>query len=266
MDSTRNWESRAGDSTYVDVDAVVTPTDRVRWAAVLAGLFAVLATLVVLTVLGLAIGLSTYDAQNTNAFNIGAGLWGAISALIAFFLGGMLAGRSSALPGHNSGVLNGAMVWIVAIPLIINILGSGIGTLLGIAGDVATTAANVAGPVAGQVVEEAGPAINEAVDEAADAAAGEAAAGGETAQTDVEAAAEDAVAGAQGAVENLQQQVTPQRIEDVAQDASGAAWGALLALGLSAAAAILGGFLGARTYDYDPTVRRPATTTSTTVR
>src|SRR3712207_2704601 len=57
--------------------------DLVRWGPVIAGLFAALATLATLSVLGLAIGLSAYDAGDpASNFGIGAGIWGAITALI----------------------------------------------------------------------------------------------------------------------------------------------------------------------------------------
>src|SRR5215216_1006055 len=81
---------RAAREVYYDVDAtnVVTPVDRVRWASVLAGVFTVFATLAVLAVLGIALGLSTFDADNPRNFGIGAGIYGLVSALIAFLLGG----------------------------------------------------------------------------------------------------------------------------------------------------------------------------------
>src|SRR4051812_31164139 len=77
-----------------DVNATITPTDRVRWAAILAGLFTVLAALVFFTVLGLALGLSTFDANNPRGFAIGAGIYGIISALISFALGGFIAAKT----------------------------------------------------------------------------------------------------------------------------------------------------------------------------
>ena len=102
--------------------------DRVRWGSVLAGIFAAISTLMALTVLGLAIGLSSFDAGDTaGPFGFGAGIWGAISTLIAFFVGGLIAARTAAVGGHSNGILNGAMVWFVAIPLLLYALGSGIG-------------------------------------------------------------------------------------------------------------------------------------------
>ncbi|MBZ0286248.1 MAG: hypothetical protein K8I30_01435, partial [Anaerolineae bacterium] len=244
--------------------AVVTPTDQIRWASVLAGLFTVFATLIVLTVLGIAVGLSTYDADNTNAFGLGAGIWGAVSALIAFALGGFMAGRTAAVQGKDMGVLNGAMVWIVAIPLMIYLLGGSLSMLMGLAvnaaGDVAVAGANAASGViedavqtGGQNLQQAATQVNNAVDGNAAAQPGatvvattapgagdtvENAAGVDAQQPTAIGATQIAPTTAvQGAVTDLQQSVSPENIERVAQDVSGGAWGALLALGLSAIAA-----------------------------
>ena len=52
----------AGGVPQVDVEnTIVTPTDRVRWGSILAGLFTALSTLLVLTLIGLAIGAASYD-------------------------------------------------------------------------------------------------------------------------------------------------------------------------------------------------------------
>ena len=96
----------------VDIDTTVvnTPTDRVRWGPILAGLFAAMSVLIVLSVLGLAVGLSNVDAGDRPAnFGIGAGIWGAVSALLAFFFGGWMAARTSAVRVGN-GALQGSMV------------------------------------------------------------------------------------------------------------------------------------------------------------
>lgn len=128
-----------------DVVATV-PVDRIRWGPVIGGLFVALSTLALLSVLGLAIGFTAYSpnapAQN---FGIGAGIWGAISALIAFGIGGWFAARTAAVRGRSNGMLNGVMVWAVAIPLMLYFLGSGITGLASTAGTVANTAAQIAG-------------------------------------------------------------------------------------------------------------------------
>lgn len=107
------------------------PVDRVRWGPVLAGTFAALTALVVLSVLGTAIGLSAYDpGDSARAFGIGAGIWGLISMILAFGLGGWLTARSVAVRGGDNGMLNGFLVAAVGIPLMLFLLG-GAATLLG---------------------------------------------------------------------------------------------------------------------------------------
>lgn len=120
---------------------VTTPVvDRVRWGPVIAGLFAALTSLIFLSVLGLAIGFTTYDLTAPfDTFGLGAGIWGAISTVIAFLIGGWLAARTAPPMGRSLAVLNGTMVWIVAIPLILYFFGAGIGGVLLATADVAAT-------------------------------------------------------------------------------------------------------------------------------
>jgi len=204
------------------------PTDLVRWGPIIAGIFTALATLAALTVLGLAIGLESVDANDTpSGFGIGAGIWGALSTLLAFLAGGFIAARTAAFGGRTSGIMNGAMVWIVGIPLIIYLLGSGITgglrSVLGLAGNAATAAA----PLAGQ----AGGAL--ANDPAAQAQAG------------------GAIDALQATATAAQANVTPQDVANVAETAGNTAWAVLLSLGLGAAAAIGGGYLGGKTVQKD---------------
>ena len=100
--------------------------------------------------------------------------------------------------------------------LIVLLLGNGIGALLGVAGNAATVAATAAGTVASQVVAnpDAAPAVSTTLS--------------------------TTVAG-------VQEQLSPANRERSAQDISTVAWGALLSLGLSAAASLIGGALGSRT-------------------
>jgi len=101
------------------------PTDRVRWGPVLAGAFAAMTALAVLSTLGVAVGLSTYDTgDNPRNFAIGAGIWGIITMLLSFFFGGWIAARSSAIHGGDNGMLNGFLVAAIGIPLLLFLVGS----------------------------------------------------------------------------------------------------------------------------------------------
>src|SRR5687768_5733380 len=67
----REIHNRDARRTDVDrVDAVRgTPTDRVRWGPILAGTFAALTTLAILSTLGAAIGFSSYDRGQDDVRN-----------------------------------------------------------------------------------------------------------------------------------------------------------------------------------------------------
>ncbi len=123
---------------------MITPTDRVRWAPILAGLFTVLASLVFFTVLGLALGLETLDADNPRNFGIGAGIYGIIAGLVSFALGGFIAAKTAAVTGVGNAILQSGMVWIVTIALIVNFIGTGVSTIINVASSTAATAADVA--------------------------------------------------------------------------------------------------------------------------
>jgi len=223
---------RAGALGYADPiydrsTAIIAPTDRVRWGPIFAGLFAALSTLIVLSILGLAVGLTSYDAGDPlRNFGIGAGIWGAISTLVAFLLGGWLAARTAAAAGRGNGVLNGAMVWIVAIPLILYLVSSGLGSLLNTAGSVAATGVTALAPAAGALADDA--AAQPGVAATAEAAGG------------------DLAAQAEATVSVLGEAVTPANVEATANDASTAAWSTLVGLLLGLGASALGGLLGAR--------------------
>lgn len=221
-----------GRTTTTTVATDTKPTDLIRWGPILGGLFAALATLISLGMLGLAIGLSVYDANDPlGGFGIGAGIWGAITALIAFFVGGWVAARSAAFAGRTSGIFNGAMVWFVAIPLLVYILGTGIGGLARTAGSVAGTVAETAASAAGAAA--ANPELQATAGAVANDPAVQATAG---------TVVDQAQATAQAAVDS----VTPQDVNNVADTAGRSAWGVLLSLGLAAAASILGGYVGSR--------------------
>jgi hypothetical protein len=191
-----------------DRHGAIRPTDLIRWGPIFGGLFAALATLITLSVLGLAIGLSVFETNDPlGNIGLGAGIWGAVTALIAFFVGGWVASRTAAFSGPTSGILTGAMVWFVAIPLLIYLIGGGIGALTG----TALQAASIPGALDLPITPD--PAVP---------APGTAPEGAE---------------GAQPALPTT---------EEAAERAAQTAWSILLSLGLAALASILGGFAGAR--------------------
>jgi hypothetical protein len=222
------------DPVDIDMVRVNHPVDRVRWGAILAGLFTTISTFILLSILGLAIGASAFNpGDDLSNFGTGAGIWSAVSALIAFFVGGWIAARASAVHGRGNGALNGAMVWIVMIPLALYLVSSGIGATLRALGGVAATGLQVAAPAVGE------------------AAAGVANLPGVTVQS-VQATAEaagaaltepDAQATVQAQVQAVLPDVNEQQVDNVAETST---WSTLIALLLGLGAALLGGLAGAR--------------------
>src|SRR5690606_36806013 len=83
--------------TVVHEHIVVAPTEglRISWGGVWAGVLTVMGMLLILSMLGLAIGVSAVDPSDTQASTIGtaAAIWSTLSLLIALFVGGMAATR-----------------------------------------------------------------------------------------------------------------------------------------------------------------------------
>ena len=213
--------------------SVVTPTDRVRWGPIIAGLVAALSLLALLSVLGVAVGLSAYDpGDDARRFGVGAGFWGAISMLIAFFFGGWLTARTAALRGTHNGLLNGALVWAVAVPLVAYILTAG-------AARVADTTANAANAAA-NVAEKTGN--QDQVDRVAKLSTGN---------------RDNTTISSSSNPDNNQQpaakqpQISDQDKEQAARTGSKAAWGTLISMILGLGAAAAGGAAGARERHHD---------------
>src|SRR5690606_24037323 len=86
-----------------------------------------------LTSLGLAVGISAVDPSETEASTLGtgAGIWGALSLLVSLFVGGLTATRISAITDRSTSFFEGALVWVVSVLLMAYFATSGVTTLAG---------------------------------------------------------------------------------------------------------------------------------------
>lgn len=130
---------------------VVEYHDRVRWGPIISGLVVALASQLILSALGAAIGstfLSGSGAPRSNAGGVGTsvGIWSIISLLIALFVGSWVAARASGPMNRNTALLNGAILWATTLALSAWLLASGVSGAFGIA-------ASNAGEVFNQVQE-----------------------------------------------------------------------------------------------------------------
>lgn len=107
--------------------------DLVRWGPIWAGLLTALGLQIVLGSIGLAVALSSYNTTAANyAQRVSSTLsiWSVVSALIALFVGGYIAGRMAAVLGMRNGLVQGTVVWALALLLGVVLSAFGIAGLL----------------------------------------------------------------------------------------------------------------------------------------
>ncbi|MBD2740984.1 hypothetical protein [Coleofasciculus sp. FACHB-1120] len=127
--------------------------DRVRWGPIFAGIVTALASQLILSALGAAIGatnISGSGAPRTYADDVGraVGIWSIISLFLSLLIGSWVAARASGPMNRNTAMLNGAILWATTLALSSWLLASGISGTFGILG------AN-AGEIANQVQQGA---------------------------------------------------------------------------------------------------------------
>ena len=106
--------------------------NRVQWGPIIGGVLTALATLIVLSLLGLAIGASALEPRDVGeSLGTGAAIWGGISAIIAFFVGGYIAAKTAAVGGVGSGMINGFLVGATILALVLYLSGTGLGAAFG---------------------------------------------------------------------------------------------------------------------------------------
>lgn len=189
-----------------DHDAVQVK-NRVQFGPIIAGVLTAIVTMLILTVLGLAIGASALEPREAGeGVGTAAAIWGIISAVISFFLGGWVAAKTAAVAGAGSGLINGLMVGAAVIAIILWLTGSGVSAILG------TVGSNI-GDIVG-VAQDEGTTTQEAQTQAEDA---------------------------QAQAEQQLEQVDPNQAFDTARNA---AWGTLAGLIVPLAASGIGGVVG----------------------
>ena len=125
---------------------------RVSWGGVFGGVLVALGFLLLMTALGVAVGISAAQPGETDAATpgTGAGIWGGLSLLIALFLGGWVSTRIGAIFDGTTGFFEGALVWVVSVLLMLYFAASGIGMLAGGAFKLVGGAAQALGSVVQQ--------------------------------------------------------------------------------------------------------------------
>jgi len=115
------------------------------WKAVFAGTVAAIGIHLLLTTLGVGAGLASFSSQSTAPHvTDGAALIWSVCALVALFIGGIIAGRFSHTV--HGGFVHGVLVWSLTLIITVALLSMGAGMVLG----GALKAAGAGGLMAGQ--------------------------------------------------------------------------------------------------------------------
>jgi hypothetical protein len=108
---------------------------RMSWGAVLAGAVVALGVQLLLSLLGLGIGLATVDpaagdTPDAASFGIATGIFYAIVTLLSLFAGGWVAGRLAGMPVRTDGLLHGLVTWSVAMLVLLYVVTTSVGAVL----------------------------------------------------------------------------------------------------------------------------------------
>jgi hypothetical protein len=147
----------------VDEDAHTIMINRVSWGAVFAGVVVGLVVQVLLTMLGIGIGIATLDPMSSDnpsasTFSIGSGIWYVLTGIIAAYVGGYIAARMSGKTVATTGALHGLTTWAFTTLLIVYLLSTAVGSIVGGAFSGVTGAIGAAGQTVSQA---AGPMLRD---------------------------------------------------------------------------------------------------------
>ncbi len=125
----------------------------IRWGAVFAGVVSGTASYLLLTLLGIAVGLTAIDPTSpepVGSVPLGTGIWTGISMLVGAFIGGYVAGHMSGLARSMDGMLHGFVSWAATTLLYLVLATTAIGAILGGTFSVISQAVQAAAPAAQQ--------------------------------------------------------------------------------------------------------------------
>jgi len=151
-----NWPGESGGGSGPAPADPAGLRDQVRWGSVWAGVLVALPVFIVLQLLLFSLSVLdlgvTGEGQGTTTSIVSA-----IVALLAFFVGGLMAGKTAAAHASDEGLLHGVLTWALGIVAILGLALLGGGALLG---NLATAASQVGGlgQQAGQAASQIDPA------------------------------------------------------------------------------------------------------------
>lgn len=138
---------------------------RISWGAVFAGAAVAVASTVLLSLLGAALGTGSINTMTANAndvrtFSQGAGLWQIVNYVLSMAFGGYVAARLSGTHSHLDGELHGLTTWAIALLFGAWLFAQALGGAIGMAGQgVSSVASRLADTAESMVPEVRGTSL-----------------------------------------------------------------------------------------------------------
>jgi hypothetical protein len=147
---------RFGTAERPQVGTATVPIGRMSWGGIWSGFLLGAGALLLLSMLGLAVGISAVDVGpqgGARGLGVGAAIWAGLSLLVALFIGGMVATRLGLIVERGAAALHGALVWVLGTLALVYLAVSGVsvgaGALFGMLGGVTSGLGALVGGAAG---------------------------------------------------------------------------------------------------------------------
>ena len=127
----------------VKAEDVVPVHSRIAWGPIMGGAILALATYLLLTLVGTALGLSIHGRVSDKGLAIGAVVWAILITAWSLFVGGFVASQFTTGENKFEGAVYGFVVWAVVLGMIVALVATGVRAGFGAMVGVANTAGNV---------------------------------------------------------------------------------------------------------------------------
>lgn len=141
-------------TTEIDMNVNVR---RITWGAIFAGTLIMLVTMMLLSLLGIGIGIGSINPISDNepmqGIGTGAIIWWVLSNLIAVFTGGFVTGKLTNSNYKGSGLLHGLVAWSLYTVISFFILTTTVGAIFSGVGSMVTKSVSSIGSGVGSLIE-----------------------------------------------------------------------------------------------------------------
>jgi hypothetical protein len=143
---------------------LVDTTHKIHWGSIFAGLVVALGSWLILTVLGLALGLSQAEpgeAGSLKTAGMVTGIWSLIVPIVALLAGGLVAARTAGILSRPTGAIHGVVLWalvtLASLAMVGYVVKGVVGTAVSASGGLANAATSaISGGATGEVGQTLG--------------------------------------------------------------------------------------------------------------